>query len=90
MLEELKSYLKITWDEEDLLLTNLLNDAKEYLNELCGVELDYTNINNKSLVKDYVRYAYNNNLEWFEINFTSKLLRLQLKEGIKSYEEGKI
>lgn len=90
MLEELKSYLKITWDEEDLLLDNLINDAEEYLNELCGVELDYTDINNKSLVKDYVRYAYNNNVEWFEINFASKLLRLQLKEGIKSCEEDKI
>ena len=84
MLEELKSYLKITWIEEDLLLYNLIDEGKAYLNDITGVELDFeTDITNKSLLKDYVRYSYNNQIEYFEENFASKLLRLQLNVACK-------
>ena len=83
MIEELKSYLKITWDEEDLLLNTLIEEGKAYLNELAGVKLDFeNNYINKSLLKDYARYAYNNQIEYFEENFAKKLLRLQINAAL--------
>lgn len=84
MLEELKRYLKITINEEDLLLDSLINEGMSYLNEIAGISLDFDNdFTNKSLLKDYVRYTYNNQREYFEENFASKLLRLQLKTACK-------
>lgn len=84
MLQELKDYLKITWDNEDDYLKNIINRGKEYLQDLTGTELDFEGEGQpKSLLLDYCRYYYNNAIEYFEENFKQELLRLQLKEAIK-------
>lgn len=87
MLQELKSYLKITWNDEDTSLNRLIDQGKSYLNDLTGVTLEYeTEGQPKSLLLDYCRYAYNNALEYFEENFQKEILRLQLKSAVMANE----
>ena len=84
LLQELKDYLKITWDNEDAYLQNIINRGQEYLKDLTGTELDFdTEGQAKSLLLDYCRYYYNNALEYFEDNFQKQIVRLQLKEATK-------
>jgi len=83
MLQELKGYLKITWNDEDIVLNGFILRGKEYLKDLAGADLDFESESSaKSLLLDYCRYAYNNALEYFEENFSREILRLQLKVGI--------
>ncbi|MBS5170254.1 MAG: phage head-tail connector protein [Streptococcus agalactiae] len=85
LLDEVKAYIRVTWKEDDYLINNLIEEGKAELNELFGVDVDYeNNLSEKGLLKDYVRYAYNGQAEWFPINFRKKILRLQLKYGMKS------
>ncbi len=88
MLEEVKDYLKITWNDEDSHIQGIINRGKDYLNNLIGVELDFDNNESaKTLFLDYCRYAYNNALEYFEDNFQKEILRLQLMEAVKANEK---
>jgi len=79
LLERLKERLKITWDDEDILLINILERAEKSLNALMGVELNY-NIPGpaQELLLERCRYDYNNALEYFEQNFAREI-RLQLQ-----------
>ncbi len=91
MLQEVKEYLKITWDDEDNYIQGIFNRGKDYLNNLTGTELDFeVEGQPKALLLDYCRYAYNNALEYFEENFHRELRRLIIQEAVKEYadEEG--
>lgn len=84
MLQDLKDYLKITWNNEDAYLQNIIARGKEYLQGLTGTQLNFEEEGQaKSLLLDYCRYYYNNAVEYYEENFKQELLRLQLKEAIK-------
>ena len=86
LLQEVKEYLKITWDDEDSTLTRMIERGKNYLEDLTGTKLNFEEEGQpKSLLLDYCRYAYNNALEYFEENFAKEILRLQLKEAVKDY-----
>lgn len=88
MLEELKDYLKITWDSEDAYLQNIIARGKEYLKDLTGTDVDFaTEGQAKSLLLDYCRYYYNNAVEYFEDNFQKQIVRLQYKEAIRVSKE---
>ena len=85
MLQAVKTYLKITWDDEDGSLQTIIERGKAYLNDLVGAELDFDVAGPpRSLLLDYCRYVYNNASEYFEENFASELLRLQLQMGVKA------
>lgn len=91
MLQEVKEYLKITWDDENSYIQGIINRGKDYLNNLTGTELDFkVEGQPKALLLDYCRYAYNNALEYFEENFHRELRRLIIQEAVKEYadEEG--
>ena len=88
LLQDLKNYLKITWDSEDTYLQNIINRGKEYLKDLTGTELNFEGEGQaKSLLLDYCRYYYNNAVEYFEENFQGQIVRLQYKEAIRVYKE---
>ena len=88
MLQAVKNYLKITWNDEDSHIQGIIDRGQAYLNDLTGAELDYeTDGQPKALLLDYCRYVYNNASEYFEENFAKELLRLQLQEGIKAMPE---
>ena len=85
MLQAVKDYLKVTWNDEDSHIQGIIDRGQAYLNDLTGAELDYeTDGQPKALLLDYCRYVYNNASEYFEENFARELLRLQLQEGIKA------
>ena len=85
MLQTVKDYLKVTWNDEDSHIQGIIDRGQAYLNDLTGAELDYeTDGQPKALLLDYCRYVYNNASEYFEENFARELLRLQLQEGIKA------
>lgn len=87
LLLEVKEYLKITWDDEDQSLLKMIERSKAYLNNLIGVELDYTvDDDPKSLLLDRCRYVYNNASEYFEENFREEILRLQLQTGVEQLD----
>lgn len=91
MLQEVKEYLKITWEDEDNYIQGIINRGKDYLNNLTGTELDFeVEGQPKALLLDYCRYTYNNALEYFEGNFHKEIIRLQLQEAVKenAREEG--
>ena len=82
MLQKVKAYLKITWGDEDTAITDLITRGKKKLEGLAGAELDFEKEGlARSLLFDYVRYAYNNASEYFEENFQQEILRLQLMTG---------
>lgn len=83
MLQKVKAYLKITWIDEDASIAGLIARGQAKLQELVGAELDFdTEGQARSLLFDYVRYAYNNASEYFEENFQQEILRLQLMTGV--------
>jgi len=83
LLQEVKNYLKITWEEEDAHIQGIINRGQAYLNVLTGAELDFEAEGPpKALLLDYCRYTYNNASEYFEENYAKELLRLQLQAGI--------
>lgn len=84
MLQLVKDTLRITWDSDDIYLTQIIGRGQQYLDELIGVGLDY-NVTGlaQNLFLNYCRYDYNNALEYFEENFHKEILRLQLIEGGK-------
>ncbi|KXS45595.1 MAG: Gp6 protein [Candidatus Frackibacter sp. T328-2] len=82
MLDEVRSYLRITWNDEDAVLQSMIARGKSTINNLVGANLDYTRGGlAKTLLLNYCRYDYNNAIEYFEENFQSEILRLQLKVG---------
>ena len=84
MLQEVKEYLKITWNDEDARIQGIIERGKNYLQELTGTELDFEKEGQpKSLLLNYCRYDYNSALEYFEENFQREILRLQLMEAVK-------
>lgn len=87
MLQAVKDYLKITWDDEDASLQAMIERGKAYLNDLTGTELDFDLPGPaQSLLLDYCRYVYNNASEYFEENYQQELLRLQLTTAVAAME----
>ena len=83
MLQEIKDYLKITWDDEDATIQGIIDRGQSNLNELVGAELDFlVEGQARSLLFNYCRYDYNNAVEYFEENFQREILRLQLNTGV--------
>ena len=88
MLEEVKKYLNITWDDEDVnsKLNMLIGESKIAISVLMGATVDFNQLEFKELLFNRIRYSYNNSLEYFEENFSKEILRLQLKVGVDNFE----
>lgn len=85
MLQEIKNYLSITWNDTDIdtKLEKMIVESKKAISGLMGIDIDFDNDEEmKELLKNRVRYAYNNSLEFFEENFHDVILKLQLKVGV--------
>lgn len=83
MLDELKGRLRITWDDEDKNLLELIEKSKSYLSNLTNATFDFDKENwVKDLLLERCRYAYNNALDEFEPNFSHELKRLTLSVAL--------
>lgn len=85
LLEEVKDYLHITWDEEDENINKIILEAKQYLNGKTGTAIDYDkDLIAKGLLKDYCRYVRNYSKEYFEKNFLNEIQNIQLQYAISN------
>jgi len=85
MLEEVKKYLAITWNDEitNFQVQNSIDEGKAYLENIVGSPILFnSDLVAKSLLKDYCRYVRNYSLELFENNFKDRLISLQLKYAV--------
>ena len=87
-LELIKNYLRVTWEHDDALLADLIERGQAYLNAHTGTDLDFgAEGPARSLLCDWVRYAYNNATEYFEENFRQDLYLLKLTVATKEMGE---
>lgn len=87
LLEDIKSYLHITWQDSDTEknLTGMINRGMARVQEIAGVPLDFTVEDlPRSLLFDYCRYANSHALEMFEKNFSGELMSLHIKGQVSS------
>lgn len=90
MLDELKNYLNITWDDTatDIKVGGILTRAETILNNYSGYEIDFDADNSaKQLLFDCCRYIWNNAYEDFVKNFQSDLVALRARYKAENYED---
>lgn len=88
LLEDIKDYLNITWEEErtNKNLAGMMKRGMKRLQKIAGVSsLDFTEEDiERELLFDYCRYANSNALEVFEVNFIGSLQDLHFKYQARS------
>ncbi|MCU5297026.1 head-tail connector protein [Bacillus paranthracis] len=91
LLEDVKSRLRITWNDEDKQLIKTIERGKAYLQKLCGTSFSFEEEDQvKQLLIERCRYEYNNALEDFEKNFRGELQRLILESALKERAKGEV
>ncbi|MEG1044719.1 MAG: head-tail connector protein [Oscillospiraceae bacterium] len=83
ILAQSKEYLRLVGDDDNSLLTGLIERGKAFLQGRTGTDLNFEEGSIKALLLDYVRYSYNNASEYFSENFKDELLSLMFKEGVR-------
>ncbi|MDN6626259.1 MAG: phage gp6-like head-tail connector protein [Pisciglobus halotolerans] len=71
---------------EDENLNRILKSSESSIKSQCGT-FDYTNERAVELVLERARYAYNDSLEFFEMNFREQLLNLSLDLYLEEADE---
>lgn len=77
LIEEFKLRMKLS-DDEDGNLERILKSSIEDLLDKCGEYDVHTSERFKELVFERSRYAYNDALEYFNTNFNSQILSLNI------------
>ncbi len=79
MLEDLKNRLRITWNDEDGDLKELIEESESYLSNLTNATFDFEQEKwVRTLLLERCRYDYHNSVDEFEQNFAKELKRLIL------------
>lgn len=80
-IDDLKEKLDRVGSSENF--DSLISRGEAFLNDLAGIPLDFEVEGlAKTLLLEYCRYDYNNAVEYFEQNFASQILRLQLESAV--------
>lgn len=83
LLTEFKARMSIYHSSEDAELENMLQASYDAVKRMTGVS-DITNNQFKELIIERTRYVYNDQAEFFEDNFLSTIIGLNLQ----AYGEG--
>lgn len=89
LLNDIKNYLDITWDDEptNLKILGIIERGMKYIDRIAGSAMDYmANDKPKELLLDYCRYARSNALEMYQKNYIHELLSLQIDKEVEAYE----
>jgi len=83
----IKGVLKVTWDSQDEEITELVSEGKTVIQSKCG-ELDFLEhstvpILSRKLLKEYCRYSWNGSAAYFEADYRSDLLNLQIAAAME-------
>lgn len=77
LLSQLKRKLRITWEDENSDLEDLIKEAESYLFNLTNATFDFDKEDwVRGLLLERCRYDYHNSLDEFEKNFSSEIKRL--------------
>lgn len=90
LLEEVKSYLGITWDDEktDKETSGIIARGMSRINQVGGAVFDFDeDAKPKELLLEYCFYAHSKALSEFEDAYLSELLSLQMHQEIKDWKE---
>lgn len=88
LLNELKYRLRITWDDEDAELENIIERGKSYFEQLTNKAFSYALGDVETdLLLERCRYVYNNAADEFEMNFAHELKRLILNVALEKRRE---
>lgn len=78
LIREVKRNLDIIHtleDDDELKIVDLIEDGMAVLESKAGnPNIDWTDSFNKRLLKEYVRFAYNGMVDYFDVNFQSPIL----------------
>lgn len=86
LLTKVKNYLRITWDEEDDDVVDMIDRGIAYF-RIRGVDVNFLHQEAaQQLLLDWCRYVRNYKLEEFENNFLSDVLNIQLNLVFESGE----
>lgn len=88
LLQELKDNLQITWNDEntDNTLSRYIKSSTTYFNELCETEFSFDEGSmERELMLERCRYAWNNALDEFEINYAKRLRSLILSVAVEQH-----
>lgn len=84
LISDVKKRLKITWEHQDQEIEEMIEEGIAYLQSKVG-ELPFSKSDksdlafiSRKLLKDYVRYEWNGSGAYFETDYRSDLLNLQL------------
>lgn len=84
LLDDAKLKLRVTWEEEDARIQDMIESAKDYFKRRTSTDFDYDAPGQpKTLLLNRVFYEYSNELHNFEINYLSEILELQLTAAIE-------
>lgn len=89
LLDTLKNYLDITWQDEhtDAKLSGILARAQTKLCAYAGADLSFAESTDElQLLLDMCRYVYNNASEDFEENYLPDLIMLRAKYKVIEHE----
>lgn len=90
LLEAVKLYLNITWDDEatDNRIVGLIASGIAYLNGKYGGEANFAADGlPRTLLMEYVRYARDAALDVFENNYQSMILAMRHERMVAKYVE---
>lgn len=93
LLEDVKNYLNITWQDKatDDKICGLIASGMIYLNGKYGSQADYAEDGMpRTLLMEYVRYARDSALDVFENNYLPLLLGMQNERAVSAYAENAI
>lgn len=90
LLKAVRNYLDITYEDADTdqKLTGIIERGKVYLDDIAGTKQNYEQEGEaRALLFNYCRYARNNVMELFSINFQAELIALRM--GVQADEYAK-
>lgn len=83
MLDKIKRRLNVTWDYDNEEIEEMIEEGKIFIISRVG-EVDFdVDILASRLLKEYCRYAWNGSVAYFEQNFRSDILNLQIQNAIQ-------
>ncbi len=88
LLTEVKNKLRITWDDEDDQVKELVLSAMADINNAFKKTFDYTKAGlPKTLLKEHAFYNRNNVLHEFRKDYAAELTQLMIDAAIGKYDD---